>query len=179
MKAGLFLERRRVAITWILAVAFFLLASPRPWSIIAGFLLMAVGASLRTWASGHIRKQEKLAMAGPYAFSRNPLYLGSFLMAAGGLVMGRNWWLVLLFGLFVVPLYHTVMRREEAFLEERFGEDFQAYRQAVPLFLPRLTPYLRGGDLFDWSLVRRHREWYVWAGIGGVTLLLAARYYWL
>jgi hypothetical protein len=119
MKVGSFLERRRIAITWILAGAIFLLASPRPWS------------------------------------------------------------LVLLFALFVVPLYHTVMRREEAFLEERFGEDFQAYRQAVPLFLPRLTPFLRQGEPFDWGLVRKHRERYVWAGIAGVTLLLAGRYYWL
>jgi protein-S-isoprenylcysteine O-methyltransferase Ste14 len=177
MSLGAFLERRRVTISWVFAVAYLAFASPRPSSLAAGFSVMCLGAAFRTWASGHIRKQEKLAVAGPYAHTRNPLYFGSFLIACGGLLMGMNGWIAALFAAAAVPLYWTVMTREEQFLSDRFGEEFLRYKASVPRFLPRPTPYSREGAAFSWSLVRRHREWHVWAGIAGVTLLLAGRYY--
>jgi protein-S-isoprenylcysteine O-methyltransferase Ste14 len=179
MKAGPFLERRRVAITWILAAAFLILAVPRPGTIAAGCLLMSAGAVFRVWASGHIRKQQYLAREGPYSLTRNPLYFGSFVMACGALLMGWNAWVVIGFVLLFVPMYRTVMKREEDFLQERFKEEFSTYRKEVPLFFPRFAvpPALR--DKFDWSLVRRHREWRVWAGILIVTLFMAGKYYWL
>ena len=67
--------------------------------------------------------------------------------------------------------------REEDFLAERFGADFAAYRVAVPLFFPRITPYQGGGGSFDAALYRRHREWRSWAGAAAVTVLLFLRYY--
>lgn len=177
MKPGAFLERRRITISWVFALAFAFLASPSPRSIAFGLALMAAGAALRTWASGHIRKQEKLATGGPYAYTRNPLYAGSFFMAAGALLMGRSWVLAVLFAALAVPLYMTVMRREEETLEEKFGADFEHYRRAVPLFIPRLSPWGEGEGHYEWGLVMKHREWRVWIGILGVTLLLLAKYH--
>lgn len=177
MNAGAFLERRRIPISWVFALAFLLLASPTPGSIAIGLAVMTAGAALRTWASGHIRKQEKLAVGGPYAYTRNPLYAGSFLMAAGALLMGRSWVPAVLFAAFAVPLYRTVMRREEGTLESKFGAEFERYRRAVPLFLPRLSPWEEGEGQFDRGLVMKHREWRVWIGILGVTLLLLAKYH--
>lgn len=177
MSLGAFLERRRVAISWVFAVAYLVFASPRPASLAAGFGVMCLGAVFRTWASGHIHKQKKLAVDGPYAHTRNPLYFGSFLIACGALVMGMNGWVAAFFAAAAVPLYWTVMTREEEFLAGRFGDDFLRYQASVPLFFPRPTPYARGGAEFSWALVHRHREWHVWAGIGGVTLLLVGRYY--
>lgn len=180
MSIGSLLQRRRVAISWIFATFFLALASPRPASLIAGIIPMAAGAALRSWASGHIRKQEKLATSGPYAYTRNPLYLGSFLMAFGALVMARSWWAAFAFTAVAAPLYITVMRREEQFLAGKFGDAFTSYREAVPLFFPRLTPWGgKGAEAFDPGLLRRHREWRAWAGGAAVTLLLAAKYYWL
>ena len=177
MSLGAFLQRRRVAVSWAFALLYLLLARPQPSLIAAGIPLLAVGAALRTWASGHIRKQEKLATSGPYAYTRNPLYLGSAFMAAGALIMAGNALIVILFVSSAVPLYLTVMKREEAFLRERFGEEFEKYHAAVPLFVPRLTPWRKGAAPFDWGLVGRHREWRSWAGAAAVTLLLALRYY--
>jgi protein-S-isoprenylcysteine O-methyltransferase Ste14 len=177
MNPGAFLQRRRVALSWVFVLLYLALARPLPTLILSGIPLMILGAAVRTWASGHIRKQERLATGGPYGHTRNPLYLGSALMAAGALVMAGSRTLALLFIVSAVPLYVMVMKREEAFLGRKFGPEFAAYRKAVPLFIPRLTPYQGGGEPFRWNLVRRHREWRSWAGGGAVTLLLATRYY--
>ena len=75
---------------WVFAAASWSSRARRPAAIAAGALLFALGAAVRTWAAGHIRKREVLAVTGPYAHTRNPLYFGSFLMACGALVMGRN-----------------------------------------------------------------------------------------
>ena len=72
MSLGAFLQRRRVAVTWVFAALYLLLAEPRPGLIAAGIPFMVLGAAIRTWASGHIRKQEKLAVSGPHGYSRNP-----------------------------------------------------------------------------------------------------------
>ena len=87
--------------------------------------------------------------------------------------------MTVLFVLLAGPLYMTVMVREESALEEKFGEEFRRYRQAVPLFFPRLTPWGEDPGRFDWDLVRQHKEWRLWMGVAGVTLLLLAKYHWL
>jgi protein-S-isoprenylcysteine O-methyltransferase Ste14 len=177
MSLGVLLERRRVAISWAFAAAYLLFAAPRPASLASGFVIMCLGAAFRTWASGHIRKQERLAVDGPYSCTRNPLYFGSFLIACGALVMGMNWWVAALFAAVALPLYWSVMAREEEFLAGKFREEFLRYRAEVPLFIPRPALCRRGGGSFSWALVGKHREWQVWAGMAGVTLFLSARYY--
>lgn len=168
-------QRLRVPLGWLFAAFFLVLARPRPAGIAGGIPLLAAGAAVRTWAAGHIRKRECLAVRGPYAHTRNPLYFGSFLMVCGALVMGGNPWVALAAAAVGVPVYASVIRREEALLAERFGEAFAAYARAVPRFFPRLSaaPGSRGG--FDWALVRRNREWQSWLGALGVTLLLVAK----
>ena len=178
MNFGAFLARRRIAISWIFGVALFALSCPTPWSVVIGLVPMAAGAALRTWASGHIRKLKRLATAGPYAYTRNPLYLGSFLIAVGALLMARSLSLTVLFALLVVPLYMTVMSREETALAEKFGDEYRRYRRAVPLFFPRLSPWGYDRGSFEWALVRKHREWRLWLGLAGVTLLLLVKSFW-
>jgi protein-S-isoprenylcysteine O-methyltransferase Ste14 len=172
------LQRQRVTLGWLLGAAFLAFARPTPASIAAGGLLVAAGASVRTWAAGHIRKREALAVTGPYAHTRNPLYFGSFLMGCGALVMGRNVWLAALTLAAAVPVYHLVMRREEQTLGGIFGEAYAAYAREVPRFFPRLRAPRGSGGAFDWSLVRRHREWRSWLGGAAVALLLLARWFW-
>jgi protein-S-isoprenylcysteine O-methyltransferase Ste14 len=173
------LQRHRVGLGWVFAAAFFFFARPTPAAIAAGAVLFGLGAALRTWAAGHIRKREALAVTGPYAHTRNPLYFGSFLMACGALVMGRNGWLAAAFLLIAVPVYHLVIRKEETLLAGIFGQDFAAYAREVPRFFPRLRvrPQRRGA--FDWSLARRHREWRAWVGGALLILLLLARWRWV
>ena len=173
------LQRRRVTLGWLFAAAFAVFARPVPAGIAAGALLLAAGSAVRTWAAGHIRKREVLAVTGPYAHTRNPLYFGSFLMACGGLVMGRNPWLAAAFLAFAVPIYRLVIHREEQLLAGIFGEAYAAYAREVPRFFPRLRAPGGAGGGFDWTLVRRHREWRSWAGCAAIALLLLARWRWM
>lgn len=149
------------------AALFILFARPRPATLVAGAAVSFVGVLLRAWASGHIRKNDALAVSGPYAYTRNPLYLGSFILGLGFTIGSGRWWLRIVFAALFLGIYLPVMRVESATLAKLFGENFQAYAAAVPLFLPRLTPY-RGGETrigFDRSLYMRYREYRATLGL--------------
>ena len=124
----------------------------------------AAGLSLRAWAAGSIRKDRELATTGPYAHTRNPLYLGSFMLGAGVTVAGGQWVFGLAFLAFFLLVYRATVRREVAELEARFGAQYRTYAARVPAVLPRFTAYQ--GELSDsaprgFSPARymRNREW--------------------
>jgi len=174
------MQRWRVPLGFACAALFFLLAQSRPWTLVVGGLVALPGLALRGWATGHLRKNDALATTGPYAYTRNPLYLGSlviglgFTIAAGRLILG------LVFAGLFLGIYVPVMRVEAKTLTELFGKDYQDYAAAVPLFLPRVTAYGAGAAKakFDPALYRRYRERQ--AAIGSVVawLLLAIKWYW-
>lgn len=99
------------------------------------------GLVIRAWAAGVLEKDRELAVSGPYAFTRNPLYLGSFVIGLGAVIAGARPWFGLLFLAFFAILYRGAMRRESTRLEERFGDPYRRYREAVPLFFPRGPRY--------------------------------------
>lgn len=165
------LSARRVPAGYAVGVAVLLLARPRLEGLPVAALLLAAGEALRLWASGHIEKTERLATGGPYAHTRNPLYVGSLLLALGVGVAVASPWAVLLIALYYAAFYPAVVREEAAFLRQRFGEEYAIWERAVPLFLPRLTPGGPRGSHFAWSRVRRNREWHTAAAL---PLLLAA-----
>lgn len=134
-------RRVRLRAIWLLVVPFLLLARPRPQLLLAGACIAVAGVALRAWAAGCIRKDDELTTGGPYAFTRNPLYLGSLLIGLGAAVAGGRLVFVVLFLLFFGLVYSRTMRREERLLAERFGPPYRRYRERVPRLLPRLTPY--------------------------------------
>ena len=109
-------------------------------SMAAGIALAVLGEGLRIWASGHIEKTERLATGGPYAHTRNPLYVGSALMALGVAVASASPFVVLAVAAYFAALYPAVIREESAFLAARFPEEYAAWARDVPAFLPRLRP---------------------------------------
>jgi protein-S-isoprenylcysteine O-methyltransferase Ste14 len=146
---------------FLCAGVFLWFARPRPSTLVAGAAVSVVGLLIRAWASGHIRKNDALATSGPYAFTRNPLYFGSFLLGLGFVIGAGRWWLGLLFAALFLGIYLPVMRVESATLAELFGEDFKRYAGAVPMFVPSLTPYrnTETGTTFDSRLYLRYREY--------------------
>jgi protein-S-isoprenylcysteine O-methyltransferase Ste14 len=172
----------RTKSAWLIVVPFFLLASPSRASLVAGMVVTAMGLVLRGWSAGTIRKGEVLTTTGPYAFMRNPLYAGSFLIGAGLALAGGSWlWLVLFLGFFVT-VYGPTIAAEAERLTERFGQGYVDYAAAVPAFVPRLTPF-RGGETdrsesFSWSQYRRNREWEALLGATGAYAALALRLAW-
>lgn len=155
------------------AAAFIFFASPVVWSLIAGGAVAVVGLLIRAWASGHIRKNAALAVSGPYAHTRNPLYLGSFLLGLGFTIAAANVWLVLLFAAWFLGIYIPVMKIEAQDVNKLFPEDYASYSENVPLFFPRLTAW-RGGDekRFDFNLYLKYREYRAALGLFAALFLL-------
>ena len=152
-------RRIRVPLGFVFAVLYFWLARPT-WRFLAlGSVLIVPGLFIRALASGHVRKNEALATSGPYAYTRNPLYLGSLLIGIGFAVAARSWWVGALLVAMFFAIYVPVIRSEEKFLREQFPE-FKEYAQRVPRMLPRLTRAPSGDDAgFSMELYLNHREW--------------------
>src|SRR5689334_21065757 len=132
--------------------------------------LAMVGLTVRALASGHVTKNEQLTMSGPYAYVRNPLYLGSMLIGAGFALAGRNWWIVGLLIVMFTAIYLPVVRSEEKFLRATFPE-FEEYSRHVPRFFPRLTRFGSSRGAFSGALYWRHREY---NAIIGTAVMLSA-----
>src|SRR3984893_3580215 len=124
-------RRIRVPLGFVFAVLYFWLAQPT-WRCIAfGTILILPGLLIRALASGHVRKNEALATSGPYAYTRNPLYLGSLLIGIGFAVAARSWWVGTCLVIMFFAIYLPVIRDEESFLRQKFPEVAE-YTQRVP-----------------------------------------------
>lgn len=168
------LQRFRVPLGFLLSAAFLILARPSWTTLIVGGSIAVVGVLIRAWAAGHIHKYEKLAVTGPYSHSRNPLYLGSFVLAVGITIAANVWWLSLITAALFLGIYFPVMRVEEQDLRERHGADFDEFAENVPLFFPRLTPWKKGDAAFDFQLYLKHREYQAALGLlFGLAVLTA------
>jgi protein-S-isoprenylcysteine O-methyltransferase Ste14 len=180
-RGGTWIQRWRVPLGFLSAALFVLFARPRPATLAAGAAVSLVGVLLRAWASGHIRKNDALAVSGPYAYTRNPLYLGSFILGLGFTIGAGRWWLGVLFAALFLGIYLPVMRVESATLAQLFGQSFQEYAAAVPLFVPRVTPYQSGQARigFDRSLYIRYREYRAPLGLFIAWGLLIFKAYYL
>jgi len=169
------LSRLRVPLGYAAFALVVILARPRMESVAAGAALAVLGESLRIWASGHIEKTERLATGGPYAHTRNPLYVGSALLAIGVAVASASLFVVLAVAAYFALLYPAVIREESAFLARRFPEEYAAWARDVPAFVPRLRPAGPRATRFDWHRVRTNREWRTAAALPLVAALLLAR----
>jgi protein-S-isoprenylcysteine O-methyltransferase Ste14 len=177
-KPGTWIQRWRVPLGFVCAAIFFLLSRPGPLTLVVGGAIALPGLALRAWATGHLRKNDALAVTGPYAYTRNPLYLGSFLIGVGFTIASGRPVLGILFAALFLGIYVPVMRVESATLAKLFGESYQRYLDAVPLFLPRLSPYRDGSKesaRFDSALYKRYREYQAAMGLAVAWALLALK----
>jgi protein-S-isoprenylcysteine O-methyltransferase Ste14 len=164
-------SRWRVPLGFPLAVCYLVFSRPTVRLLIAGGAVAAVGLLIRALAAGHLVKNQSLAMSGPYAYTRNPLYLGSALMGAGFALAGGNWILALGCVLLFAAIYWPVIRREEEYLRREFGEVYDRYAQLVPLFLPRFRSGA-GGDKFQWKQYRKNHEHEAFLGYLALMIFL-------
>lgn len=161
-------RRIRVPLGFAFAAAYIWLARPTLRSIFIGGCIALIGLIFRALASGHVQKNEQLTVSGPYAHTRNPLYLGSLVIAAGFLVAARSWWIAVITVVIFVTVYLPVIRAEEAFLQAQFPE-FTDYARHVPRLFPRLTPHQSSSNRFSMHLYWKHREYN--AAIGFVFMI--------
>lgn len=168
-------QRIRVPLGFAFGAAFLWFA-PRyttPDRLVLGGIIAFVGVLIRAWATGHIVKNAVLTTTGPYAHTRNPLYLGSFLLALG-FALASHWVAVVLVIAFWIAVYGPTITRERDFLRGLYGEAYREYEANVPAFLPRVTAWSgppgadRSGG-FSVPLYLRHNEWQ--AGLGFLVVL--------
>lgn len=183
-------RRIRVPLGFALAVLYLWLARPTPRFIVVGALISLAGVAIRAAASGHITKNAALTTTGPYAYTRNPLYFGSIVIAVGFAVAARSIWIALAILVLFVAIYIPVIRSEEEFLRSKFPE-FDAYARRVPRLVPYSRPKSAGpapgpqistpnaqGN-FSWDRYLRHREYNALVGTLLMIAALVAKLVWL
>lgn len=167
--------RWRVPMGFGFAIAYLIFSWPTLRSLVIGGVVALSGLVLRALAAGHIQKSQSLATAGPFAYTRNPLYLGTFLLGAGFVIASRSAILAAVFVVLFVLVYVPVMRSEENFLRQKFGQEFDHYARAVPLFFPRPGRSVRGEGQFRWKLYVANREYQAMLGYIAAIIFLALK----
>lgn len=179
-------RRIRVPLGFLFAALYLWLARPSWRSIAAGAIIVVPGIALRAAASGRVQKSLALTTTGPYAYSRNPLYLGTLIMAIGFVVAAWNGWIALAAGVIFIFIYFPVMRWEEDYLRSHFPE-FSIYAQNVPRFLPRLSAWKNASAAtdsgqenpgFSRELYLKHREYNSVLGAVAVAAALLLKLVW-
>jgi len=173
-------RRIRVPLGFVFAGVFLWLARPTGKTMLLSLLLVVPGVWLRAYAAGYVRKNSELTRTGPYAYTRNPLYLGSMMIAFGFAAAAGSWILLIVLAVLFAAIYVPTIQGEEGYLRERFA-GFEEYAAKVPRLLPRLTAAEfpanenASGGRFSWQQWRHHREYNALMGAGAIYLALAVR----
>jgi protein-S-isoprenylcysteine O-methyltransferase Ste14 len=135
---------------YLIAALVLLLAEPTPLYFGLGTVVVCAGAALRAWGAGHLVKNDRLIVAGPYAHLRHPLYAGTLLLGIGFGIIAGGWGLALILAGFlpIFFLYYLPYKEriESARLERRYGGAYSRYRAAVRALLPALAPWTPSDD---------------------------------
>ena len=168
---------------FVFAALFLWLANPGWRTMTLSLALVLPGLWLRGYASGYVKKDAELTTTGPYAHTRNPLYLGSMLIAFGFAAAAASWMILVLLAVLFSAIYIPTILSEEAYLREHFA-GYEAYARAVPRLLPRgagaANEMAMGGavpaeDGFSTELYMRHREYNSTMGAGVLYLALVLK----
>lgn len=142
------LELLKLLVLFLLLAAMIYVARPLMPDFAVGAVIVAIGAIIRIWAAGHLTRDQRLTVSGPYEYSRNPFYLGRFLLLIGFAIMAgirRETAVLILFCVAMSIFFFYYMprkdKREGGRLRQLFGEEYERWRANVPVLFPRLTPY--------------------------------------
>jgi len=165
-------SRWRVPLGFAWGGAYLIFSQPTFRLLSIGGVIALVGLIVRACAAGYLEKGRRLATAGPYARTRNPLYFGSSIIGLGFAIAGGSWILGLTFLALFIVIYWPVMRREEGSLRGQFGEVYDRYAAGVPRFFPagKTTPGCQ--EKFRWELYRKNRETEAAMGFAAAILFL-------
>ncbi len=163
-----FVQKLRVASGFLLLITFAWFSRPSVASLAVGLPISVCGLFLRGWAAGHLAKDRELATSGPYGYVRNPLYIGTLIVALGIVIASRSAWLALVFAAVFLLVYFPVVELEEQHLREIFA-DYDGYALRVHRFLPSAA-HDRSGRRFSWALYQRNEEY---KAAGGFLIAVA------
>lgn len=164
---------RAGSIGLILAIIF---AKPDLTSFLTGLGICFLGLLIRTWSAGHLRKEKKLAISGPYQYTRNPLYLGNFVIGISVAFASRSWWVLGYFAAYFLLFYPLAIKREMKRMKELFPHEYDEYKKKAPLFFPTWKSFsLSGKNKFSWKLFRKNKEWRALIGAFLFWVILALK----
>ena len=141
-------SRQWFAILFVPLVSYF--GQPTRELLIAGSIVAAVGALIRLWASGHVKKNKVLATDGPYAYVRHPLYVGNILILLGFSIASSLWWAYALMAFLILFYYPPAISYEDAKLNRIFGEEWQNWSRNIHALIPTFTNKA-GSTSSEWS----------------------------
>lgn len=169
------LQKARVPLGFLFGAIFVIFARPTLACLMVGSAVAVLGLALRLWAAGCLRKHKELCLTGPYRLTRNPLYLGSFVMGIGFCIASAQLWLLAFFLILFALVYAPVIHREQAELRNAYGESYGDYVEQVPKFFPSLTARVvetQESGTFSWRQVLYNREYNAVLGFLAVTVIL-------
>ncbi len=172
-------QRFRVPAGLVFGLAILYFSRPAPAFLTIGLVVATAGLALRIWAAGHLEKWQRLAISGPYRWTRNPLYLGSGIMGIGMSIASTRLSILFAFLVWFAVFYFPVMRREEQELQSSYGPEYEIYRKQVPLFLPSPWAPFRNEETsagnFSWGRVISNREYNAVIGFLAVGTFLTVK----
>ena len=171
-------RRIRVPLGFLFAAFYIWRAKPAWWSLLAGGATAALGLVIRALASGQVKKDRELTVSGPYAYVRNPLYLGSIVLAIGFAIAARDLWIVLVLVAYFVAVYLPVIGGEQKYLGSQFP-GYAEYTRRVPSLVPRTLWFGGISKGFSSELYFRHREYNSLLGAAAILAVLIAKIIWL
>ncbi len=164
---------RAASIGLILAIIF---ARPDLTSFLIGLGVCFLGLLIRTWSAGHLRKEKELAISGPYQYTRNPLYLGNFVIGISVAFASRSWWVLGYFAAYFLLFYPLVIKREMKRMKKLFPNEYDEYKKKAPLFFPMWKSFsLSGKNKFSWKLFLKNKEWRALIGAFLFWVILALK----
>lgn len=168
-------KKLRLLLAWTGGILLVIFSQITDESLRLSVWFLLLGEAIRILSLGYIeRKGQKLANAGPYAYTRNPLYVGNFFLGLGAVIGFGNPVMLVLFAVGYAILYRGTINGEEQDLEEKFGEVYRDYKASVPRLLPQLKPYPRRSDIrYNWRNLLKNREYVTVLGLG---LLVSGMY---
>jgi len=169
--------RLRVPFGFLLVATFAWFSRPSLASLLVGFPISALGLALRAWAAGHLAKDSTLARSGPYRHTRNPLYIGTLMVACGLVAAGRSAILAIIFAAVFLLIYLPVIELEEQHLRDLFSLEYEEFAASVPALLFRLSP-VGSGHRFQPALYAKNREYQALMGFLAGAGFLVAKLIW-
>jgi len=174
LKETIFRWRVRAGFMGLILVI--ILSKPNQISLLSGLGICLIGLLIRTWASGHLKKQKKLTVSGPYQYTRNPLYLANMILGIGAVVGSQSWWLLIISVAYFLLFYTPVIKREKDKMKALFPAKYEEYMKKVPLFFPSLKPiHPPEKTKFSWDLYRKNKEYRALAGAVLFWMIMAGK----
>ncbi len=148
-----------------------ILAKPNSTSILLGITISLFGLFIRTWASGHLKKEKELTVVGPYQYTRNPLYLGNLILGVSVTAGSRSLWMLVIFSVYFLLFYPVVIKNEKGRMKKLFPKEYEDYKRKVPLFFPSLKHLSSSQkNRFSWKRYKKNKEY---------RALIGAVFFWM